>query len=117
MIKLTKEQKADLKELQKKPWFKVLISIIESMELDVFRIFKNIDYKNPKDLEILAKNTHYVKGMEHILYTLNTWTNQVSERKSDEEIAKEEEEKKKKELKKRLKEKAKGKKSKKKKKK
>jgi len=99
MIKLTKEQKADLKELQKKPWFKVLISIIESMEFDVFKLFKNINYNNAIQLEVLKKNTYYVRGMEDIIKTLNTWTNQVSERKSDEEIAKEEEEKKKKEKK------------------
>lgn len=85
MITLTQEQKDDLKDLFTKPWFKVMEMLAKEMELDVFRMFKNIDIKNWKNLEILAKNTHYLKWIEDFIKTIKTQKNQISERKIDDE--------------------------------
>ena len=88
MIKLTKEEQADLKSLKTKPWFKVMIKLIENFELTVFRQLKTTDLKDDKQLGTLGRNMDYLKGIEDVMNTLKTWTNQIAERK----IEKDEEE-------------------------
>ena len=90
MLTLTEQNKEDLKDLLTKPWFKVMEKVAKEMELDVFRLFKNIDYKNPKNLDILAKNTYYLKWIEDFIASIKTQKNTVSERIEEEDEEKEE---------------------------
>lgn len=80
MLKLTSEQKKDLEDLKKRPWFKVLIEIIEDLELSTFRNLKWADLSDEKQLKVLTRNMDYLKWMEDIRNTLNTSSNCVSER-------------------------------------
>ena len=97
MIKLTDQEKIDLKDIFERPGFKVLEKIAEDFELWVLRRFKIIDTSKKNDLSILAKNVDYLRWMEDFLKTAKIQINCVSERKSDEQLQKEKEAKEKKE--------------------
>ena len=66
--------------------------IAEDFELGVLRKFKIINTQNKDDLDILAKNVIYLRGMEDFLNTVKTQVNCVSLRKSDEQLEKEKKE-------------------------
>ena len=85
MLKLSDKEKRNLKTMFKSAWFKVMEKIAQDMELWVFRLFKKVDFQNTKNIAILAKNTHYLQGIEDLMHTVKTQNNCVSERKDDDE--------------------------------
>ena len=80
---LTEQERTDLKELLKRPWFKVLEKIAEEFEMDILRQLKNINTSNTKDLEILSKNMLFLKWAEAFMETIKAWQNQFANRKED----------------------------------
>ena len=83
MHKPTPEEKKDLLDLQKKPWYKVLLKLADDFEMNVLRQLKNLDTWNPKDLEILSKNMLYLKWAEAFMASIKTWANEYATRKEE----------------------------------
>ena len=80
---LTPEEKKDLQDLLKKPWYKVLLKIADNFEMTVLRKLKTLDTANENDLAILSQNMLYLKGMEAFMASIKTGNNEVANRKED----------------------------------
>lgn len=89
MVKLTDVERRELDILFKSPWFKVLKKIADDFEINVLRKFKTVNMADPIAINILSKNTYYLRGVEDFLLTAETGVNKLAERKFDDDEAKE----------------------------
>ena len=80
MKTLSREEKEELKLLVTHRWFKILERIVDDFEIDTLRQLKNVDLSNDKDVEILKKNTLYLKWAESLMRIIKSQTNVLAKK-------------------------------------
>lgn len=68
---LTEEDRANLKQLTKHAWYKVLERLERDLLQEYLSAYKHIDLKNPKSIEILKTVQIYVRAREDFLRDVN----------------------------------------------
>lgn len=79
-MQLTQQDKADLRLLLDHKGFRVLEAIIKEQELNVLQNFKTVDLTKAEHVSILSKNQWYLKGINDLLTTLKTQSNEIVNR-------------------------------------
>lgn len=75
-LTLTSEQKEDLKNLKRQPWFKILEMIHEQVTYDLGKKLLNCSL-NEKDIEIIKRNQDYLKAREDFFNDIEKHLNSV----------------------------------------
>lgn len=70
-MKLSKDQKEELRALKNHPWFKILELIEKEAKNDLWELLLKADLTKEDQLEVLKKNQLYMKAREDFLQNID----------------------------------------------
>ncbi len=79
-MKLTADQKQQLKALTQHKWYQILLDLSKEFENTVLQQFKTISLWDEKQLQELNAKQNYLKGMEDFIKTVSWQTQQIAKR-------------------------------------
>ena len=78
-MNLTQQEKEILQSLLDHPWFAIVQKLEEEAQNKLGKQFLNLDWNDPKKIEILKMNQIYTKARQDFFQNLKKWAIQVYE--------------------------------------
>lgn len=76
---LNEDDKRQLKELKKHPWFKILERLEQEASNILFKHLSNFDLSNPESIKIIQKEQIYQKARNDFIYNTEDHLKEIQE--------------------------------------